>query len=200
LFDRPCRGYVDRVRGHFEIGSSRLNRRTDSTRPMRAWPVLLALCACQQSAALANPLASTASASIGAKDVAPVARAVITASTAHDPTSFTQGLAFWRGRLFEGTGLHGHSLSFTNWILGAARSCVVSPFPIRCSVKESRYSKASSTFRRTSRRRGKVFSNTWSALSTRGQREVGLICFSGGHAQRRRRATACRGRRAACSV
>jgi glutamine cyclotransferase len=83
---------------------------TDCTRPMRPWPVLLALCACQQSAAPAKPWASTAGTSVGANDVAPVVRPVITASTAHDRTSFTQGLAFWRGRLFEGTGLYGHSL------------------------------------------------------------------------------------------
>jgi glutamine cyclotransferase len=28
----------------------------------------------------------------------------------HDRTAFTEGLAFWRGRLFESTGLYGHSL------------------------------------------------------------------------------------------
>ena len=28
----------------------------------------------------------------------------------HDRTAFTQGLAFWQGRLFEGTGLYGESV------------------------------------------------------------------------------------------
>jgi glutamine cyclotransferase len=68
-----------------------------SVRIMRPWLVLLALCAFRQPAAPASAIAL-------------VVRPLITATTAHDRSSFTEGLAFWRGRLFESTGLYGHSL------------------------------------------------------------------------------------------
>jgi glutamine cyclotransferase len=64
---------------------------------MRPWLALLALCAFQQPAAPASA-------------VARVVRPLIMATTAHDRAWFTEGLAFWRGRLFESTGLYGHSL------------------------------------------------------------------------------------------
>jgi glutaminyl-peptide cyclotransferase len=76
----------------------------------RSCPVVLALCACQQSAAPAKTFGPSAGTIAGFHDVAPVLRPTATATTTHDPTAFTQGLAFWRGRLFEGTGLYGHSV------------------------------------------------------------------------------------------
>jgi glutamine cyclotransferase len=36
--------------------------------------------------------------------------AVVVRAVPHDRTAFTQGLAFWQGRLFEGTGLRGESI------------------------------------------------------------------------------------------
>lgn len=36
--------------------------------------------------------------------------AVATGTFAHGETAFTQGFAFWRGRLYEGTGLYGQSI------------------------------------------------------------------------------------------
>lgn len=42
-------------------------------------------------------------------DTPPWSAAVVVSSLPHDRTGFTQGLAFWRGRLFEGTGLRGES-------------------------------------------------------------------------------------------
>ncbi len=40
---------------------------------------------------------------------APVLPAVIVAELPHDPASFTQGLLFWDGYFYEGSGLYGHS-------------------------------------------------------------------------------------------
>lgn len=39
-----------------------------------------------------------------------LSQTVVIGDLPHDRTAFTQGLAFWEGRLFEGTGLYGESL------------------------------------------------------------------------------------------
>lgn len=39
-----------------------------------------------------------------------LALAAVVGDLPHDRTAFTQGLAFWQGRLFEGTGLYGESI------------------------------------------------------------------------------------------
>jgi glutamine cyclotransferase len=43
-------------------------------------------------------------------DTPVLSSAVVLSSLPHDRTAFTQGLAFWQGRLFEGTGLRGESI------------------------------------------------------------------------------------------
>jgi len=39
-----------------------------------------------------------------------LSRAAVVGDLPHDRTAFTEGLAFWQGRLFEGTGLYGESI------------------------------------------------------------------------------------------
>jgi glutamine cyclotransferase len=43
-------------------------------------------------------------------DDPPSSPAIVVGVLPHDRTAFTQGLAFWQGRLFEGTGLYGESV------------------------------------------------------------------------------------------
>ncbi|HEX7838404.1 MAG TPA: glutaminyl-peptide cyclotransferase [Kofleriaceae bacterium] len=43
-------------------------------------------------------------------DDPPLSPAIVVGALPHDRTAFTQGLAFWQGRLFEGTGLYGESV------------------------------------------------------------------------------------------
>jgi glutamine cyclotransferase len=64
------------------------------------------------SSLVALPAASTAAPSAAPRDSETVIyrQAKANAQLAHSPTAFTQGLAFWRGRLFEGTGLYGRSM------------------------------------------------------------------------------------------
>jgi len=71
------------------------------------------IAACLAAAAVLGGWSCGSDSAAPAKDTAPkpapVLAAVEIAAFPHDPAAFTQGLAFWEGRLFESTGQYGAS-------------------------------------------------------------------------------------------